>query len=74
MRDGVAMSLALDTPAVASGMNYSISGGVATYDGAEAFGMAGSFRVSENLIFSTGLGYGFDTKEVGARAGFQLSW
>ena len=31
-------------------------------------------RVSDSTVFTGGLGVGFDSGEVGARAGFQASW
>ncbi|MDQ3077391.1 MAG: YadA-like family protein [Pseudomonadota bacterium] len=72
--EGVAMALALDSPSVPSGARFAVSGGVGYFKGRSALATAVSAAVSEMALVSAGIGYGFKSKEVGARAGFQFAW
>jgi hypothetical protein len=72
--EGVAMALAMDTPAVPSGANYAMSGGIGYFDERAAATAAFAARVGEMSQVSAGIGVGFGSGEVGARAGFQMAW
>jgi hypothetical protein len=72
--EGVAMALAMDSPAVPSGANYAVSGGLGYFEDRVAATAAFSARVGEMSSVSAGVGVGFDSGEVGARAGFQVAW
>ena len=72
--EGVAMALAMDTPGIPSGANYAMSGGIGYFDERAAATAAFSARVGEMSSVSAGVGVGFDSGEVGARAGFQVAW
>jgi hypothetical protein len=72
--EGVAMALAMETPGIPSGANYAVSGGIGYFDERAAASAAFSARVGEMSSVSAGLGVGFNTGEVGARAGFQMAW
>ena len=72
--EGVAMALAMDSPNVPAGAKFALSGGVGYFKNRAAFAAAISAAVGEMSSVSGGLGYGFDSKEVGARAGFQIAW
>lgn len=72
--EGVAMALALDSPSVPSGARFAMSGGVGYFKGRSALATAVSAAVGEMALVSAGIGYGFKSKEVGARAGFQFAW
>jgi hypothetical protein len=72
--EGVAMALAMDTPAIPSGAHFAVSGGVGYYNNREAATAAFSARIGEMSSFSAGVGVGFNSGEVGARAGFQAAW
>lgn len=72
--EGVAMALAMESPAVPAGKAMAMSGGVGFFKGRAAFASAISAAVGENLQVSAGLGLGLNSKEVGARAGFQVAW
>jgi hypothetical protein len=72
--EGVAMALAMETPGIPSGANYAFSGGVGYYEDRAAATAAFSARVGEMSQVSAGVGVGFDSGEVGARAGFQVAW
>jgi hypothetical protein len=72
--EGVAMALALDSPAVPPGASFSLSGGIGNFKGRTALAAAISAAVSESASVSAGLGYGFDSKDIGTNAGFQISW
>ncbi|MCW3796932.1 YadA-like family protein [Sphingomonas sp. BN140010] len=72
--EGVAMALALDTPSVPDGAKIAMSGGIGYFKNRTALATAISLAVSDKGLVSAGLGYGFRSKEVGARAGFQFAW
>ena len=72
--EGVAMALALDSPSVPAGARFAVSGGVGYFKGRSALATAVSAAVGEMAVVSAGIGYGFKSKEVGARAGFQFAW
>ena len=72
--EGVAMALAMDSPTVPSGAKMALSGGIGYFKNRTALATAISVAVSEMSSVSAGLGYGFNSKEVGARAGFQIAW
>ena len=68
------MALAMESPALPSGTNFALSGGVGYFESRSAGTMAMTARVSENASVSAGVGFGFDSGEVGARGGFQVAW
>jgi hypothetical protein len=72
--EGVAMALAMDTPAIPSGASFAVSGGIGYYENRTAATAAFSARVGEMSQVSAGVGFGFNSGEVGARAGFQHAW
>jgi hypothetical protein len=72
--EGVALALAMDSPSLPPGTSFGMSGGVGYYDDKAAGTVAFSARIGTNSAFSAGVGVGFDSGEVGARAGFQAAW
>ena len=72
--EGVAMALALDTPNVPAGARVALAGGIGYFKGRTSLATAVSVAVGEMSSVSAGVGYGFNSKEIGARAGFQLAW
>ena len=68
------MALALDSPTVAPGSTFAISGGVGHYDNSESVAIGASYRSSEKMLWSGGLGVGLDRGKVGARLGVSYSW
>jgi hypothetical protein len=68
------MALAMESPSVPSGANFAMAGGVGYFQNRLAGTAAFSARVGAMSSFSAGVGVGFDTGEVGARAGFQAAW
>jgi trimeric autotransporter adhesin len=64
----------MESPTVPTGANYAMSGGIGYYDERAAATAAFSARVGEMSSVSAGIGVGFDSGEVGARAGFQVAW
>ncbi|MEM7779690.1 MAG: YadA-like family protein, partial [Pseudomonadota bacterium] len=72
--EGVAMALAMESPALPAGTSFALSGGIGYFEDQGAGSMAISARVSQNASVSAGLGVGFDSGEVGARGGFQVAW
>jgi len=72
--EGVAMALAMETPAIPSGANFAVSGGVGYYESRAAATAAFSARIGTMSSVSAGVGVGFDSGEIGARAGFQAAW
>ena len=72
--EGVAMALALDSPSLPSGTNFGVSGGIGYYNHRTAGTIAASARIGPNASLSAGVGFGFDSGEVGARGGVQFAW
>jgi hypothetical protein len=72
--EGVAMALAMETPAVPAGAHFAVSGGVGYFKGKGALATAISAAVGEMKSVSAGVSYGFGSKEVGARAGFEFAF
>ncbi len=72
--EGVAMALAMDTPSIPAGARVAVSGGVGYFKNRSALASAISVAVGQMSSVSAGLGYGFKSKDVGARAGFQIAW
>ena len=72
--EGVAMALALDTPSIPAGAHFAASGGVGYFKNHAALATAFAAAVGEMSQVSAGVAYGFDSHEVGARAGFQFAW
>ena len=74
VREGVAMAMAMETPAIPAGAKMAVSGGVGYYDNKAALATAVSVAVGEMSQVSAGVSYGIDSNKVGARAGFQFAW
>ena len=71
---GVALALALDSPSVAPGQNFAMSGGVGTFGGEGAIALSFTARVNQNVQLNAGIGSGFRSNTVGGRAGFVIGW
>ena len=72
--EGVAMALAMESPAVPEGSTFALSGGLGGYQGKNALSTAVSAAVGDKATVSAGLGYGLNSGEVGYRAGFQIAF
>jgi hypothetical protein len=72
--EGVAMALAMESPALPPGTSFAVSGGVGYYQNRTAATTAVSARIGRNASASAGVGVGLNTGEVGARGGFQVAW
>lgn len=72
--EGVAMAMAMDSPNVPAGARFALSGGVGYFKNRAAFAAAISAALGDMSSVSAGLGYGFKSNEIGARAGFQFAW
>jgi hypothetical protein len=68
------MALAMDTPNIPAGAHFAVSGGVGYFKNRAALATAISAAVGEMSQVSAGISYGFDSREVGARAGFQFAF
>jgi hypothetical protein len=68
------MALAMDSPSVPAGARFAVSGGLGCFKNRTSLATAISVAVSEMSSVSAGLAYGFNSKEVGARAGVQFAW
>jgi hypothetical protein len=73
-KEGIAMAMALDAPYVAPGMTFAMSGGYGNFEGSSAVALSGAFRVSPNVQFDAGLGYGVSHNNLGGRVGVTVSW
>jgi len=72
--EGVAMALALESPAVPAGSHFALSGGIGGYQGKHALATAISAAINETTTVSAGFGYGLNSGEIGYRGGFQIAW
>jgi trimeric autotransporter adhesin len=72
--EGVAMALAMDTPAIPQGASFAVSGGVGYYQDKTAVTAAIAAAIGPMSQLSAGVGVGTNSGEVGARAGFQFAW
>jgi hypothetical protein len=72
--EGVAMALAMETPAVPAGSSFALSGGVGGFQGKHSLATAVAAAVGEKASVSAGMGVGLDSGEIGYRAGFQIAF
>lgn len=72
--EGVAMALALKSPAVAEDKTFALSGGWGTFEGRHAFAVSGAVRANSALQFDAGVAVGAENSSVGGRAGATISW
>jgi hypothetical protein len=72
--EGVAMALALESPAVPADGKFAMSLGVGTWEGQTAMAGAVSYRLAPSVIVSGGVGAGLNSGKVGGRAGVQVAW
>jgi hypothetical protein len=70
--EGVAMALAMESPFLPAGTRFGVAGGIGYYQNRLAGTASFAARVGTNASVLGGVGVGFDSGEVGARAGFQL--
>lgn len=74
-RDGVAMAIAMGGIApLAPDQNGTVAFNVGHFNGSNAIGMAGGFRLNDGLVLNTGLGYAAASRTFGSRLGLQYSW
>lgn len=74
-KDGVAMAIAMGGIApLLPDQNGTIAFNVGNFDGANAFGLAGGFRLNDGLVLNTGIGYASSSRTLGSRLGLQYSW
>lgn len=74
LNEGVALSLAMESPAIPDGADFALSGGIGYFNESTAGAAAFTARIAPRASLSAGVGIGFETNEVGARAGFQVAW
>ena len=72
--EGVAMALSMESPVLMPTDSFGIAGGFGYYNDRVAGSASFAARISDNAAFTGGVGIGFDEGEVGARAGFQVTW
>jgi YadA-like membrane anchor domain len=72
--DGAAIGLALQNTALPQGKTFGVGGGWGTFNGSNAVGVGGIYKVNDNLYLNGGVGVGADTHTVGGRAGFMFAW
>ena len=68
------MALAMESPYLPAGTTFGVAGGIGYYQNRLAGTASMAARVGTNASVSAGVGLGFDSGEVGARAGFQAAW
>jgi len=72
--EGVAMALSMESPVLMPTDSFGVAGGFGYYNNRVAGSASFAARINDNAAFTGGFGIGFDEGEVGARAGFQVTW
>jgi hypothetical protein len=72
--EGVALALAMETPMLPEGKTFALSGGIGYYNDRTAGTAAFAARIGDSTALTGGVGIGFRSGEVGARAGVQHAW
>lgn len=72
--EGVAMALAMKSPAVPEDKEFALSGSFGAFEGRTALAVAGGIRANEFVQFDAGLAVGLDSGSIGGRAGATLAW
>jgi fumarylacetoacetate (FAA) hydrolase family protein len=72
--EGVAMALAMESPNLPAGATFAVGGGFGYYNHRTAGTASFTARVGNMSQVSAGVGFGLNSGEVGARAGFQHAW
>jgi hypothetical protein len=72
---GIAIAMAMSGLSLSSDKNAVVGGNVGFYDGKQAVAFQGAIRVTHNVTFNGGIGFGLDDNSpVGARLGFQVEF
>jgi len=73
--DGIAIAIAMGGLSLPANKDVAIGANFGVFDGSHAFATQGAFKVNDNLIFNTGIGFalGSDTT-VGGRMGLMAAW
>lgn len=72
--EGAAIGMALPGTIVDPGKHFGVSAHLGTFEGQNALGVGGAFRLNDNVTFDGGVGVGLSYHTVGGRAGFNVSW
>ena len=72
--EGVALALALESPAVPADGKFALSMGAGFWEGRSAASIAMSYRIAPSATVSGGVGVGLNSGKVGGRVGFQVAW
>lgn len=72
--EGVAMSLAMESPQVDPGKTFGVALNWGNFEGENAFAAAARIRFDDTWSGTGGLGYGTGSNTVGVRAGIQAQW
>lgn len=72
--EGVAMALSMETPHLPAGATFAVASGVGYFRERAAMTASFAARVGPMNALSAGVGVGFNSGDVGARAGFQHAW
>ena len=72
--EGVAMALAMKSPAVPDSKNFALSGSFGAFDSHTALALAGGVRATETIQLDAGLAVGLDRGSIGGRAGATIAW
>jgi hypothetical protein len=73
-QEGAAIGMALPGTIVDPGKHFGVSAHFGTFEGKNALGVGGAFRLNDNVTFDGGVGVGLSYHTVGGRAGFNVSW
>lgn len=72
---GVAMAFAMaGVPTLMPHERMAMTFNMGTYQGAQGFAVNAAWRITDNVQFNGGIGYGPDQRIVGGRAGLRVAW
>jgi YadA-like membrane anchor domain/Head domain of trimeric autotransporter adhesin len=72
---GIAMAFAMaGVPTVLPNERFAIAGNWGTFEGANGLALNAAARITDNLQFNAGIGYGPDERIIGGRAGLRFGW
>ena len=74
-KDGIALAMALGGGApLLEEQNGSVTLNYGNFDGADALGVIGNFRLNDHFVVGAAVGTGFNTGSVGGRIGITAAW
>ncbi|HZN30895.1 MAG TPA: YadA-like family protein [Xanthobacteraceae bacterium] len=71
---GAAMAMALSGGFLPDQKNFAVAFNYGTFQGQNAAALSTFLRMNEYVVFSAGMSYGVEAKQLGGRAGLLFAW